>query len=151
MRGLGTVIHQECWVFPTLAHVDGTEVQGALNTATFVENDGERLLDTSGAHFHDLVIFLARAIHSKFLNQVFRLGAGHTQSDWDDLVWLDIKLGRFYGETRFWAGLFLELDKSCDAAFIFEVNLLVAGLTVRNETHVDKGLELDVCSGLEGV
>jgi len=41
------------------------------------------------------------------------------------------------------------LNEPSDAALILEFDLLVASLTVGDETHVDEGFKLDVCSGLE--
>lgn len=41
------------------------------------------------------------------------------------------------------------MNETCNATLIFEFDLLVARLTVRDEAHIDKGLELDVGCGLE--
>ena len=41
------------------------------------------------------------------------------------------------------------MNETGNATLIFEFDLLVARLTVRDEAHVDEGLELDVGCGLE--
>ena len=41
------------------------------------------------------------------------------------------------------------MNEAGNATLIFEFDLLVARLTVRDEAHVDEGLELDVGCGLE--
>jgi hypothetical protein len=55
MSGLGAVINQESGVLSALAHIDGSEVQRALNAATFVEYDRKGLLDAGSTNFHNFI------------------------------------------------------------------------------------------------
>jgi hypothetical protein len=94
MGGLWTVIHQECWVFSAFPHVNRAKVERALYATPFVEHNREGLFDAGGAHLHNFVVFLARAVHSNFLTQIFRLGSSHPNGDGDDLIGFNIKLRR---------------------------------------------------------
>jgi len=96
-------------------------------------------------------LLLARYVDFDFLSQVFSLCAGHSNTDRYDLVRLDVELVGVKGESRLLARFLFKSDESSDTAFVLELDLLVAGLSTGDEAHVDKGLELDVSSGLESM